>query len=95
MVENFPKLVTYTKPHIQEAQTQRMWESLHLCIPYSNQRQRKILNEAIRKKHLTNRGTGISITAGFSSETIKQEGNRVNYLKYRKKNTTNLKFYIQ
>lgn len=76
MVDN---VSIYTKPHIHEAQrTQGMWKSLHLRISYSNQKQ-KILKEAIRKKHLTYRGTGISTKVGFSSETLKQDWSGVNY----------------
>lgn len=44
MVEKFPKLVTYTsaKPYIQETQrAKRKRKSLHLSVPYSNQRPRK------------------------------------------------------
>lgn len=44
--------------------------------------------------HLTYMGTNIRITTDFSSETCEQEENRMKYLKYWKKSTTNLEFWI-
>ena len=79
MTKNFLKLVSDTKPEIQEAQriprtinAKKKKTKLYPSISFSNYRKlkiKKVLKETRRKKHLTYRGTEIAIMS-YLSETM-------------------------
>lgn len=76
MTDNFPKLMTDTKPHTQEAQripSSINIKNLYQGIWYLNCRKTKTKEKLLkeeRKEHLTNREARIKITSDSSLETI-------------------------
>ena len=78
MTENFLKLVSDTKPEIQEAQRiprtinakkkqkNKKTISKHIIFKLQKIKDKKVLTETRRKKHLTYRGTEITIMSYFS-----------------------------
>lgn len=77
MTDSFPKLMTYTKPQIQEDQKtphrveKQEQKPLHLSMLYSKCRKsktEKILKETRRKNTLTYKGTRVTIIKGFATE---------------------------
>lgn len=73
-VSKISNLYQYQTIHPGSSKDKKKEEKPTLSIPYSNQRQRKPWKKAVRTKHLNNRRTRKSITAGFSQQHSSKKG---------------------
>lgn len=102
MTENIPKLMSDIKLQILEAQktpsrvNAKTTTSRHIIFKLQKVKDKKSRKKPEEKKHPTYRETNMKITYDFSEgiQLIKDRSEIFKFSRKKKKNSTNLKFYI-